>query len=80
MQIFGIILCIIIAGLFLIIGFLMDEVEKWKKIAANYKKSYESTKKYMRQTYKSIESIYGNCGVNIKDWRDTDAIRSSKRD
>lgn len=78
MQIFGIILCIIIAGLFLIIGFLMDEVERWKKIAVNYKKSYESTKKYMRQTYKSIESIYGNCG--IKDWRDVDAVRSSKRD
>lgn len=73
MQIFGIILCIIIAGLFLIIGFLMDEVERWKHIAFTYKK-------YMKQTYKSIESIYGNCMVNIKDWRDTDAIRSSKRD
>lgn len=80
MQIFGIILCIIIAGLFLIIGFLMDEVEKWKKIAVNYKKYYEATKKYMRQTYKSIESIYSNCGINIKDWRDVDAVRSSERD
>lgn len=80
MQIFGVILCILIAGLFLVIGFLMDEVEHWKKVADNYKKSYDATKKYMRQTYKSIESIYSNCGINIKDWRDVDAVRSSERD
>ena len=80
MQTFAIILCGIMAGLFMIIGFLMDEVTKWKKIAFNYKKSYEATKKYMQQTYKSIEHIYGTCGHSLKDWRDTDAQRSSKGD
>lgn len=81
MQTFAIILCGIMVGLFLIIGFLMDEVTKWKKIALNYKKSYESSKKYMRDTYKSIEHIYGTCGLThaIKDWSDTDAIGSSER-
>ena len=67
MQIFGIILCVIIAGLFLIIGFLMDEVERWKKIAFNYKKSYEASKKIMNKTFKQINRVYSTCGLKVED-------------
>lgn len=67
MQIFGIILCVIIAGLFLIIGFLMDEVERWKKIAFNYKKSYEASKKIMNKTFKQINQVYSTCGLKVED-------------
>lgn len=82
MQTFAIILCGFIIVLLMIIGFMMDEIDKWKRVAFNYKKSYEATKKYMQRTYKSIENIYGTCGLThrLKDWRDTDAQRSSKGD
>jgi hypothetical protein len=82
MQTFAIILCGFIIVLLMIIGFMMDEIDKWKRVAFNYKKSYEATKKYIRQTCKSIEHIYGTCGLThrLKDWRDMDAQRSSKGD
>lgn len=74
-------LCIILCGfmifLLLLIGFLMDEVEKWKKIAFNYKKSYDITKQHMRDTYKNIDHIYGCCGLTHSDWRNTDGIKRS---
>lgn len=75
MQTFAIILCGFIIILLMIIGFMMDEIDKWKRVAFNYKKSYERINKYMQQTYKSIEHIYGTCGLthSLKDWRDTDA-------
>lgn len=46
----------------------MDEIDKWKRVAFKYKKS--------------IENIYGTCGLThrLKDWRDMDAQRSPKGD
>ena len=78
-------LCIILCGfiivLLMIIGFMMDEIDKWKRVSFNYKKSYDMTKQRMRETYKNIEHIYGCCGLTHADWRDVDGLkRSSERD
>lgn len=78
-------LCIILCGfiiiLLMIIGFMMDEIDKWKRVALNYRKSYDMTKQRMRDTYKNIGHIYECCGLTHADWRDTDGLkRSSERD